>query len=98
MRFDIEFSARARENLLQFRKRDQQIILDAISVQLTHQPNHPTRHRNRLEENPLAPWELRVGDFRVFYDVIPEVRKVVVVAVGQKWHNVLRIGGQEIEL
>ncbi len=51
----IEFSPHARENLLQFRKRDQQIILDVIEVQLSHQPVTPTKHRKRLEENPLAP-------------------------------------------
>jgi hypothetical protein len=47
---------------------------------------------------PLAPWELRVGDFRVFYDVILEKATVVVVAVGQKVHNKLFIGGEEIVL
>ena len=42
--------------------------------------------------------ELRVGDFRVFYDINHEVQVVVVVAVGQKVHNQLRIGGIEIDL
>jgi mRNA-degrading endonuclease RelE of RelBE toxin-antitoxin system len=51
-----------------------------------------------LEDNPLAPWELRVGDFRVFYDVDREGATVVVVAIGQKSHNRLRIGDEEIEL
>ena len=55
-------------------------------------------NRKRLEDNPLAPWELRVGDFRVFYDVSPDERHVLVVAVGQKTHNTLRIGGEEIAL
>jgi mRNA-degrading endonuclease RelE of RelBE toxin-antitoxin system len=51
-----------------------------------------------LEENALAPWELRVGDFRVFYDVDAGAERVVVIAVGTKEHNTLRIGGEEIEL
>jgi mRNA-degrading endonuclease RelE of RelBE toxin-antitoxin system len=51
-----------------------------------------------LEDNPLAPWELRVGDFRVFYDVDRESEKVAVVAIGWKSHNRLRIGGEEIEI
>ncbi|MEK7356527.1 MAG: hypothetical protein AAB250_08760 [Bdellovibrionota bacterium] len=55
MSYSIEFSARASDNLRRFRKRDQQIIVDAIDVQLTHQPNEPTRHRRLLAENPLAP-------------------------------------------
>jgi mRNA-degrading endonuclease RelE of RelBE toxin-antitoxin system len=98
MAFAIELSPRAQEHLKRLRKRDQRIIVDAIGVQLTHQPDQPTPHRKLLEESPLAPWELRVGDFRVFYDIDREGETVVVVAIGQKTHDRLRIGGQEIEL
>ena len=80
------------------RKRDQQIVVDAIAAQLTHQPDQPTAHRKPLEDNPIAPWELRVGDFRVFYDINHDVQVVAVVAVGKKVHNQLRIGGAEIDL
>jgi mRNA-degrading endonuclease RelE of RelBE toxin-antitoxin system len=96
--FSVEFSPRARNNLTALRKRDQQIIVDAIATQLMYQPDQPTRNRKPLADNPVAPWELRVGDFRVFYDVSPGEERVVVVAVGQKSHNTLRIGGEEIEL
>jgi hypothetical protein len=34
----------------------------------------------------------------VFYDVNQTENEVVVLAVGEKTHNVLRIGGEEIEL
>jgi mRNA-degrading endonuclease RelE of RelBE toxin-antitoxin system len=51
-----------------------------------------------LRENPLATWELRVGDLRVFYDVNKQEEAVEVVAVGVKQHNRLRIAGEEIEL
>lgn len=98
MAFSVELTKRARKNLKALRKRDQQIVYDAMAVQLTDQPEKPTRDRKRLEENELAPWELRVGDFRVFYDVDRESSMVVVIAIGQKTHNVLRIGGEEIEL
>jgi mRNA-degrading endonuclease RelE of RelBE toxin-antitoxin system len=98
MAFAIEFSPDARDHLRSLRKRDQQIIVDAIADQLTHQPDQPTAHRKPLEDNPIAPWELRVGDFRVFYDVNRDGQVVAVVAVGQKAHNRLRIGGEEIEL
>lgn len=98
MHFDIDFSDRARDNLKGFRKRDQQVIVDAIDVQLTDEPTRPTRNRKRLEDNPLAPWELRVGNLRVFYDVNAEEASVVIVAVGHKVHNKLFIGGEEIEL
>ncbi len=98
MAFTIELSPDAHDHLTRLRKRDQRIIVDAIAVQLAHQPDHPTRHRKRLEDNPIAPWELRVGDFRVFYDVDHEDGMVVVIAIGQKVHDNLRIGDEEIEL
>jgi len=98
MKFSIEFSDRARDNLLDLRKQDQQVVVDAIEVQLTNEPDKPTRNRKRLEENPLAPWELRIGGFRAFYDIDPKAEKVVVVAIAQKIHNKLSIGGEEIEL
>ena len=98
MPFAIEFSPDAREHLRSMKKRDQQIIVDAIAHHRTHRPDLPTAHRKPLADNPVAPWELRVGDFRVFYDVNRDGQVVAVVAVGQKSHNRLRIGGEEIEL
>jgi mRNA-degrading endonuclease RelE of RelBE toxin-antitoxin system len=98
MAFTIEFSPHAREHLAQLRRRDQRIVVDAIEEQLSHEPDHPTRRRKKLDDNELAPWELRVGDFRVFYDVHLGGEIVVVVAVGQKLRNRLIVGGEEIEL
>src|SRR5436305_12639811 len=76
MPFELQFSPKARDHLKAFRKRDRQIILDGIEAQLRDQPDRATRNRKQLEENPLAPWELRVGDFRVFYDVNAEEKRV----------------------
>lgn len=42
--------------------------------------------------------ELRVGRFRVSFDVDEAVGTVQIVAVGQKVHNRLYIGNEEIEL
>jgi hypothetical protein len=74
-------------------------VLDAIERRLTHEPLIETRNRKPLRPNPIAPWELRAGTLRVFYDVsegpLPTVR---VLAVGVKDRNVLRIGGQEVQL
>ena len=98
MKFNIEFSDRARDNLLALRKREQQIIVDSIEIHLTIEPDKPTRNRKRLQENRLAPWELRTGDFRAFYDVDRDVATVIIAAIGQKIHNKLYIGGEEIEL
>ena len=96
--FTIQFLPHAREELKAFRKRDQQIIIDAINVQLLDQPDTSTRKRKHLEDNPLATWELRVGDFRVFYDVDIENSLVIIVAIGKKSHNVLWIDDEEVQL
>jgi hypothetical protein len=73
--------------------------LDAIERQLLHEPLVETRNRKPLRPNPIAPWELRIGNLRVFYEVIPGDPGVVrIVAVGKKVRNIVRIGGKEIEL
>ena len=47
----------------------------------------------------MAPWELRVGRLRVYFDVEQEPRHVVrILAVGIKDGNRVWIGGQEVEL
>jgi mRNA-degrading endonuclease RelE of RelBE toxin-antitoxin system len=66
MAFTIEFSPDARNHLRLLRKRDQQIVVATIADQLTYQPDQPTTHRKPLEDNPIAPCELRIGNIRVF--------------------------------
>jgi mRNA-degrading endonuclease RelE of RelBE toxin-antitoxin system len=51
-----------------------------------------------LRENPLADWELRVGEYRVFYDIEGDPAVVTILAIGAKSHNTLRIDGKEIQL
>ena len=51
-----------------------------------------------MRPNPIAPWELRIGILRVYYDIEeqPELR-VTVLAVGKKLRNRVIIGGEEME-
>ena len=65
-------------------------LLDAIELQLSHEPDVATRNR-KLLVNLIPPWiaeppvwELRVGRFRVFYDIAVEERTVFVRAVREK--------------
>jgi len=47
----------------------------------------------------LAPWELRIGHLRVYFDVEEDPRLVVrIVAMGVKVRNRVWIGGEEVEL
>jgi mRNA-degrading endonuclease RelE of RelBE toxin-antitoxin system len=74
-------------------------VLDGIEKHLAHEPLRETRNRKPLRPNPIAPWELRLGPLRVFYDVSERGRKIVyVLAIGKKVRNIVRIGGQEIKL
>ena len=81
--------------LFRFRAEDRHLRYPG---QLLHQPLVPTRNRKLLRANPIASWELRIGEFRVFYEVDEEAMTVTVVAVGHKEHNVLLVRGQEVRL
>ena len=98
MTYFIEFSEDAERHLDQLRAYDRSIVIAAIKEQLRHEPAVPTRHRVRLRDTPLASWELRVGDFRIFYNVEEERVTVLIVAVGEKDRNIVRIEGREFSL
>ena len=98
MAYVIEISEDAERHLANLSARDRRLVLDAIEVQLSHEPTVPTKHRKLLRPNPVAAWELRVGEFRIFYNVQQEHILVIVVAVGRKEHNQLTIDGKVIPL
>lgn len=99
MAYQIEFAESVKTHLQVLTVRRRATILDAIERQLANEPLVETRNRKPLRPNPVAPWELRVGTMRVFYDVSEGPPQLVrVLAVGVKERNVLRIGGQEIQL
>jgi mRNA-degrading endonuclease RelE of RelBE toxin-antitoxin system len=100
MAFEINFTQTAANHVRAYRKFEQQIILDAIEEQLRHEPTTETRNRKRLGENELSDWELRVQQYRVFYDVTTEEERQVVEikAMGHKEHNTLYVGCKEVQL
>ena len=98
MPYKIEFTTEAKRHLDALPARDRAIVLDAIEEQLTLQPTVPTRNRKPLRSSPLADWELRVRQYRVFYTVNEEQVLVLVIAIGVKDHNTLLIEGKEFKL
>ncbi len=100
MSYVIEYSPEAEAHLRALTARQQSMILDAVDRQLQHEPSRETRNRKPMRPNPIAPWELRVGSFRVYYDVVEETpeRTVRILAVGIKHRNRVRIGDEEIAL
>ena len=96
MAYEIEFSEDAERHLADMTARERKTVLDAIETQLAWEAAVPSRNRKLLRANPLAAWELRVGEWRVFYNVHAE--QVAVIAVGQKAHNTLFLDGEEYQL
>jgi addiction module RelE/StbE family toxin len=97
-KYTLKFTEDARRHLDKLSARDRRIVVDAVEDQLESQPLEQTRNRKPLRSSSLATWELRVGQFRVFYNVEEEEVVVLIVAVGEKSHNKLYIDGEEIVL
>ncbi|HWE40422.1 MAG TPA: hypothetical protein VG406_27995 [Isosphaeraceae bacterium] len=99
MTYRIEYSPECEGHLRSLTARERAIIFDSVDDQLIHEPTVETRHRKPMRPNPVAPWELRIGDLRVYYDVTESPEPLVSVrAIGVKQHNRVRIGGEEIQL
>jgi len=99
MAYRIEYDPEAEDHLAALTARDEATVLDVVPRQLAHQPTITTRNRKPMRPNPLAPWELRIGRLRVYYDVHEEPEPLVTIrAVGVKDRNRVRIGGTEITL
>jgi hypothetical protein len=64
---------------------------------LTQQPVQETRKRKRLRPNQVAEWELRIGDFRAFYDV-DEENEIMKSWPSDTQGGKLFIHGQEFDL
>lgn len=91
--FRILFSRDVEKDLKRTPRHYRNTILDTIEEQLAHAPTIPTRNR-KLLVNFVPPWraisvvwELRIGDFRVFYDVNEKDKEVFIRAVRKKPHG-----------
>lgn len=88
--FTIAFAEGVASDLRALKPFERKQILDRIDEQLTHQPTQETRNKKILI-GLIPPWvhvepirELRVGEFRVFYDVDEAEARVIVRAIRQK--------------
>lgn len=90
MAFAIEIVPSALDELKRIKAFYRQQIRNAINQQLTNQPTVETRNRKRLPgakpdfEHVLPLWQLRVRQFRVFYDVNEDRHVVSIRAVREK--------------
>lgn len=96
--YRIEVTEEAKSDLYYYTAFERKIVTNEIRVQLIQQPLIETKNKKKLRDNPIAPWELRSGKYRIFYEVDETSRKVAIVAVGHKEHNVLLIRGKEVKI
>jgi len=93
MAFQITITTDAETQFQALPVREQRMLEAAILARLRDQPTTPTQAVKRLRPNPLAEFELRVGDLRVLYNV--EGSQVVVLVIGRKAGNKLIVGNEE---
>ena len=96
--YHIEFTDEALADLKWFKKHEQNEIIDGIEVNLRYEPTVETRNRSRLRPNQTAEWKLRLGNFRVYYDVDTVVRIVSIEAIGLKIGNLVLFRGKAEDL
>lgn len=90
MVYTVRFTDGALDDVRRLRAHDRSHLFDEIAEQLTHEPTVGTRRRKLLQGidppwDQVGPvWQLRVGDYRVFYDVLEEEKLVWVRAVRRK--------------
>ena len=90
MSFAIQIVPSALEELKVIRAFERRRIVQAIDAQLADQPMVETKNRKQLgvvptsfeSEPPI--WELRVGSYRIFYDVDQDESTVYVRAIREK--------------
>ncbi len=88
--FLVDYASGVAEDLAGLRAFERTRVLDRIEHQLTHQPTQESRNRKLLSglkppwDQELPVWELRVGEYRVFYDVDDVEHVVTVRAIRRK--------------
>jgi mRNA-degrading endonuclease RelE of RelBE toxin-antitoxin system len=96
--FKIKYSPAAEDHLRFLTAKQQGAVLDSVEKKLRHEPLRETKNRKPMRPNPLASWELRIGNLRVYYRVqLDPTALVEILAVGIKDRNQIRIGGKEYD-
>jgi mRNA-degrading endonuclease RelE of RelBE toxin-antitoxin system len=88
--YKIEYSEGVADDLRLLRASQRAQILDRIEVQLRHEATRPARNRKIVvglippweQADPI--WELRIGEYRVFYDVDQDECTVMIRAIRHK--------------
>ena len=80
--YDIQYAPEAADDIRGLRAFDRAKVLSAIEQHLRHEPTRVSRGRIKRMTQPFwSQYRLRVGDFRVYYDVDEPARTVAVLRV-----------------
>jgi mRNA interferase RelE/StbE len=80
MRFEIVLAPEAVEDLGSLKANVRSTVRDALETHLRHEPMKTSRSRiKRLRGLARPQYRLRVGDIRVFYDVLAETVQVLAI-------------------
>lgn len=88
--YSMEYAKGVVGDLAALRAYERSQILDRIEEQLAHHPTQQTRNKKILVglippwEHLQPVWELRVGEYRVFYDVDEGASCVIIRAIRHK--------------
>lgn len=96
--YQLDYTERALDDIAFFKPYIRRQIFDTVDRQLAYEPMGITRNRKPLDDVVLAAWELRIGVYRVFYDIDQTLHSVIIRAVGMKDHNTLYIRGKAYPL
>lgn len=96
--FQIFLTDGAGADLVWFEPFVRRRILDGMEVHLRFEPTAGSQRIKPMRPNPVAAWELRLGDYRVLYDVDDDPRVVNVQVIGEKRGKRLIVQGQEYTL
>jgi mRNA-degrading endonuclease RelE of RelBE toxin-antitoxin system len=95
--YNISINPNAWGDLNYLRKFDRTRILRAINI-LANDPISVTNDKRILRPNNIAERELKIGNFRAFYNIDENTKEVEIISVGWKVHNKLYVRGKETPL
>jgi mRNA-degrading endonuclease RelE of RelBE toxin-antitoxin system len=67
--YRIDVTEEAKIDFSHYTAFERKLVVSEVREQLTHEPLVETKNRKSLRDNPIASWELRIGKYRVFYEV-----------------------------
>lgn len=98
-RCTIRYERDAEQDLDFLGRRVDALVREVASRHLADQPLPPVGLRKALDDNPLgAPYRLRVGEYRAYYEVDEATATVRVIRVGHKVRETVRFRGQLIAM